>query len=137
MSNELPLDPVQAMINGMSAAWQAQRSQTQMTLGGLIEALEKLPPEATVHGIGEPMSYRGYYRDLAFEPSRKARPAAAVLADCRAAMGEVFEGYKGGDYVMGRSTPVWSAYYSCCGPRIMGLSANADGSWSPVLAEEE
>lgn len=39
----------------------------------------------------------------------------------RAAMGEVFEGYKGGDFQMGRNTPVWLASYGCSGEKIMAI----------------
>jgi hypothetical protein len=40
---------------------------------------------------------------------------------CRAAIGEVFEGYKGGDFQMGRNTPVWLASYGCSGEKIMAI----------------
>jgi len=36
-------------------------------------------------------------------------------------MGKVFQGYKGGDYVMGALTPVWVAEYGCYGERIMSI----------------
>jgi hypothetical protein len=38
-------------------------------------------------------------------------------------MGQVFGGYKGGDFVMGALTPVWVADYGCCGMKIMALHA--------------
>lgn len=36
---------------------------------------------------------------------------ADVLALCESAVGKTFYGYKGGEYVMGRETPVWVANY--------------------------
>lgn len=113
---------LQAMIDGWSAQWQKERAATQMTLGAFIERLEQLPGDLLMDGLGEPHSYRGYYCDLAFERVADKRPVAEVLADARQAMGQVFEGYKGGDYMMGASTPLWVANYGESGaPRIMGV----------------
>lgn len=119
---------IQDMVDGMNARMQRERAKEQMTLGKLIAALEALPAGATVQYIGEPHSYRGYYCDLAFELGTGQRLAADLLNECVGAMGKVFEGYKGGDFVMGAQTPVWIAEYGCCGDKIMQL--NADGSFS-------
>lgn len=108
------------MIDEMSAQWMRERAASQMTLGKLIERLESLPPETMIEGIREPHSYRGYYSDLAFELGDKVT-AAKALETCRACMGEVFEGYKGGDFQMGRNTPVWLASYGVCGLKIMAI----------------
>lgn len=124
---------LQALVDGMSAQWQKERAETQMTLGGFIDALEKLPPDLKIEGLGELDSYRGYYSDLAFEPSSEYKTAAKLLEECRAAMGEVFQGYKGGDYCMGRNTPLWVASYGCCGKRLMAIAD--DGGLQ--LAEDE
>lgn len=127
MNENEPTHPIQALVNGMSAEWQRERSQTQLTLGKLIEALEAMPPGATVANLADPDSYRGYYCDLAFARSDGTRPAADLLRDCRAAMGEVFTGYKGGDYTMGARTPLWvSDYGTASGLRLM--TVRADGT---------
>ena len=105
----------------MNAAWQAERSTTQLTLGGLIERLKQLPPDKPVQAIVNAHSYRGYYCDLAFELTGEMGVAASSLAIAQAALGEVFEGYKGGDYLMDESTPVWIANYSECGKKIMAI----------------
>jgi len=115
----------------MSAQWQKERAESQMTLGKLIERLQSIPPE-TMIDIAEPHSYRGYYSDLAFKSGGKIT-ATAALSMCRAAMGEVFQGYKGGDFQMGRNTPVWCASYGCCGQKIMGI--RDDGTLE--LADDE
>lgn len=116
----------QALIDGMNAQWQRERAETQMTLGKLIDALEAMPEGAEVANLTSAHSYRGYYSDLAFEQGEGMRPAADLLAECKAAMGQVFCGYKGGDYVMGALTPVWLASYGCCGPKLMALHAGGE-----------
>lgn len=97
----------QALIDGMNAQAQRERAGTQLTLGGLIAALEAMPDGVDVANLFYPHSYRGYYCDLALERAEGTRPAAGLLADCRAAMGETFQGWKGGDYMMGKTTPLW------------------------------
>jgi hypothetical protein len=111
----------QALVDGMSAQWQRERSGSQMTLGSLIAALEAMPAGAEVSNLRRLDSYRGYYSDLALEHADGNRPAAELLAECRAAMGEVFHGYKGGEYVMGARTPMWIADYGNCGVALMAV----------------
>ncbi len=117
---------LQAMMNGMSAQWQRERAETQLTLGKLIAALEAMPEGADVANLHSVGSYRGYYSDLCFERGDGTRPAAELLADCKAAMGQVFTGYKGGDYVMGALTPLWIATYGCCGQKLMAVHPGGD-----------
>lgn len=117
---------MQALFDGLSAQWQRERAETQMTLGALIDALKAMPADAQVANLREAHSYRGYYSDLALERHDGTRPAAELLFDCRAAMGEVFTGYKGGDFVMGALTPVWVAHYGSCGDKLMALRAGGE-----------
>lgn len=118
---------LQALIDGMSAQWQRERAETQLTLGELIAALEAMPADAQVANLNDAQSYRGYYSDLAFERGEGLRPAAELLAECRAAMGQVFTGYKGGDYVMGARTPLWiSDYGTASGTKIMAVHAGGE-----------
>lgn len=64
---------------------------------------------------GELHSYRGYREDLAigFGPYFEGRPTYATVGDLasalRAAIGQDFEGYKGGDYTMAADTTLWIA----------------------------
>ena len=120
------------MINGFNDDSQRQRAKTQMTLGGMIERLSQLDPDMQIDGLAEPHSYRGYYVDLAFETS-DAMPVSEMLSMANDCMGETFEGYKGGDFTMGRTTPVWIADYGCCGLRLMGI--NDDGTF--VTAKDD
>jgi hypothetical protein len=128
------MEHMQALIDGMSAQWMRERAASQMTLGKLIERLEAMPPETPIVGLGDCDSYRGYYSDLAFEPTGNSETTATALLDkCKGAMGQVFHGYKGGDYVMGALTPLWVAHYGCCGQKLMGIAE--DGT--PITAADE
>lgn len=120
------MNNLQAMFNGMAAEWQRERAESQMTLGKLIAALEAMPGDTVVANLRNGNSYRGYYSDFAFEQGEGTRPASELLTECRAAMGQVFCGYKGGDYVMVALTPVWISPYGCCGPRLMALHAGGE-----------
>jgi hypothetical protein len=117
---------MQAMINAVSRACAEARSGYHLTLGALIGALEKAPPGARIafshdamFGPGFPHSYRGYYEDLAFEPMPPPT-VAEFLPKCREALGKTFGGYKGGDYTMSDTTPLWCAEYGHCGLAIVG-----------------
>ena len=127
---------IHALLDGMNAQWQRERAETQMTLGKLITALEAIPEGAEVANLNHAHSYRGYYSDLAFERDEGTRPASELLAECKAAMGQVFCGYKGGDYVMGALTPIWVATYGCLGLKLMvlhiggGIETAEDEQWA-------
>lgn len=117
---------LQALFDGLSMRMQRERAGTQMTLGKLIDALEQMPPDSEVANLLNPHSYRGYYSDLAFELGSGTRRAGELLDECLGAMGRVFEGYKGGEFVMGSKTPVFVAHYGCTGEKLMDLKR--DGS---------
>ena len=101
-----------------------------MNLGELIDALAECPAEYLRIAAPMPLtprsvsSYRGYYEDLAIEYvegyGEKMR-LDHFLTTLRSAVGETFEGYKGGDFVMGKNTPLWASEYGCCGPAIVAV----------------
>ena len=122
---------MKALIDGMNAHSQRERAATQLTLGALIAALEKMPADAQVANLRDPDSYRGYYDDLYFERHDGTRPAAELLVECNAAMGQVFTGYKGGDFVMGALTPLWVASYGTTGDKLMALHAGGELETAP------
>jgi len=128
----MPLN-LQDLVDGMNARMQRERAGSQLTLGHLIEKLEAMPDGAVVPNLKKAHSYRGYYVDLAFERGDGTRPAAELLAECRASMGKMFEGYKGGEFVMGELTPVWVAEYGCSGQRIIAIGSGNNLE----LAEDE
>lgn len=110
------------------------KSRQQLTLGKLIRYLDKCPGNALVRwnsidgpAFGDVHSYRGYYSDLelglrqsrALRPGERLHPAereryrrlstASGLGGYLklAVLNKTFMGYKGGDYVMRKNTPVW------------------------------
>ena len=89
-----------------------------MTLSKLIEFLEKRNPNQIVEfGFGRPMSYRGDYSQLAFEPKRSVT-IGEMLTHAKSALGKTFTGYKGGEYTMDDYTDCWLAEYGSCGETI-------------------
>ena len=120
------MNGLQMMIDEMNRASCAERAQTQLTLGKLIDALHAMPPRTQVANLCDPGSYRGYYSDLYFERGDGTRSASELLGVACKCMGKVFTGYKGGDFQMGRNTPLWVAEYGDCGLRLMAV--NADGT---------
>jgi hypothetical protein len=119
---------IQELFDGLSAQWERERAESQMTLGKLIAALEGMPPDKKIQWLDKAHSYRGYYSDLAFETSPgQQKTAKETLAIVRGCVGKVFQGYKGGYFPMHSNSPVWIAGYGCCGVKIVGI--NEDGSF--------
>jgi hypothetical protein len=98
----------------------------QLTLGGLIEALERADGAADVvfdfdreKSPFAPHSYRGYYEDLAFEPGKGRKKVRDLLAEVGFCVGTRMEGYKGGIYPVDLGTYLWCAEWGCCGRAIV------------------
>lgn len=70
-----------------------------MNLGTLENIFSKLDNDdfVFVSSFGEPMSYRGSYDEVAFEPSYKQK-LSDIKKYINKAMTEQFVGYKGGEY---------------------------------------
>lgn len=82
-----------------------------MVLGELIELLEQYDPSISIpRGFGEPMSYRGYYEQLAFEHCENTT-IGEMLEHAKSALNTTFEGYKGGQYTMNEYSECWVANY--------------------------
>ncbi len=108
----------------ISNAVQVQRDEhmktsEQLTLGEMILKLEAIADKSKpvvfdeqYHPIGLD-SWRGSYAELAFEyvQTGKKLSVEELLKKCRDAIGATFYGYKGGEFVMGKTTPVWVANY--------------------------
>lgn len=91
-----------------------------MTLIDLIRALEDADPEYVAPlGFSTPMSYRGYYHCVAFEPATNVT-VASMLEHARSALGATFTGYKGGNYQMGEHTDCYIAQYGCADGDLIG-----------------
>jgi hypothetical protein len=100
-----------------------------MRLGQLIEALKEIDPAKTVlHGFGRPMSYRGDYSELAFEPVEDTT-IGEMLAQAIRADGRTFTGYKGGAFEMDLFTPCHIARYGEC-PEDSDITSRHIDEWS-------
>ena len=117
---------MQKLVDLMNATSMATRSRYQMTLGKLIDVLGSSDPSLlVVYGgadsgaPGDEDSYRGYYSDLSFDASGSDVTVASLKERCEKALGATYQGYKGGDFVMSKDTPIWCAGYGCCGNAIM------------------
>jgi hypothetical protein len=62
-------------------------------------------------------SWRGVYAELAigYEDVKDWPKLSVILAEFKSAVGKTFTGYKGGNFKMGRNTPVWVANYGDVG----------------------
>lgn len=93
----------------------------QLSLGELIILLRNLPISTPIRLEieGELMipddliSWRGIYAELALEYYRGDTDIKVgdVLGEFESAVGTTFEGYKGGEFIMSRQTPVWADHY--------------------------
>jgi len=92
----------------MSELDEADVRPRQYDLGELIARLqrEEDPDRRVRYGFAHPHSYRGDYRELAFE-ARESVTVGEMLSDARSALGTTYEGWKGGDYTMSKDAYVW------------------------------
>lgn len=117
---------IQALLDALSDASARDRSKYHLTLGALIGELENSAGSDLVRFddgsyVGREDSYRGYYEDLAFSASKDPSSVSEMLSRCRGALGQSYEGYKGGEYRMTEETPLWRGEYGCCGPAIVDV----------------
>ena len=122
---------MQKLVDAMGAAGQQARKHYHLSLGSLISLLEAAPSDCEVIADdgsypGDFASYRGYYSDLSLEPSTLQVTAGTLLQAAKKALGKEFTGYKGGEYLMDASTPLWFAGYGCCGKAITGAEIRDD-----------
>lgn len=108
----------------LTNAVQAKRSEdmktsSQLTLGELILKLEavkdKKLPIVFDGGKYKPTgldSWRGSYCELAIEYGKENKyTVQSFLKELKKTIGKTFTGYKGGDFLMGKTTPIWVANY--------------------------
>lgn len=131
---------LQALFDALGESSRMTRSGYHLTLGKAISMLETVEPSRLVEfdkggSPSDAHSYRGYYSDLAFEPVSGVITASAFLAELKDSLGRSFEGYKGGDFPMTDTTPLWAAQYGSCGRAIVGVQA--DGAGPVILVTRE
>lgn len=117
---------LQTMLNNAMTARRAEIMKTspQLTLGELILKLEGIENKdlPVVFDIKpyRPVnidSWRGSYDELALKYAGNESEAFTVtelLGLLKSVIGRTLTGYKGGDYLMGKTTPVWVANYGKC-----------------------
>lgn len=122
----------------------------QLTLGELIIKLESIAARVKDEDVDDPRvvfdfeylyptgfdSWRGIYAELTLEFAQETREGhpmklSEFLGMCRETIGKVFCGYKGGDFTMGKTTPIWVANYGNSGNTA--LVDVVDGGWRVIL----
>lgn len=113
------IDNMQKLIDEHLDNLEKQRSKEMFTLGNLIDELEKYPSEWYIEIKPFNLipcffcSYRGYYSDLNLtfmsrsEAEFKSTTVGELLTKAKEADGKIFYGYKGGEFLMNRNTPIW------------------------------
>ena len=115
----------------------------QMSLGVFIAGLSDFAKDKPVYfdfaclAPTSFRSYRGDYGQLALgysdEPSSTV---AEILEGAQAALGRVFEGYKGGGYTMDERTPLWAANWGrCSDQQIVALRETPAEVW--IITKQE
>jgi hypothetical protein len=106
------------------------KTSPQLTLGKLIKALESIPEQSnpvvlanTEYNVTGFCSWRGSYCEISieYEKNNKKVTTKQFLEMCKRAVGRKFSGYKGGQYTMGKTTPVWIANYGHVGSLSIDL----------------
>lgn len=108
-----------------------------LTLGELIERLEALG-DATVYTLDTQIhSYRGYYDRPAIEPTRATYLASELAKSYKEQIGQIRHGWKGGEYPISDSQPVYYAVEGSTGPNIVALEPDREGVYLPVLVNTD
>ena len=116
---------VQLTLDAVADMGRITRSNYHLTLGQLIAFLDNMKArgrggQAVVFSDCHSLhpctveSYRGYYSDLAFTTSRtidKCVTVTSLLKVVKAALDQKFTGYKGGEFIMDHTTPLWRSDY--------------------------
>lgn len=125
---------LQGLVDALCESGRLERSRYHVTLGSLIKLISASSP--TGNNLvkfekggypGMPHSYRGYYSDLSFPTNLEPITAPAFLMMLRNTLGNSFEGYKGGEFLMQDDTPLWNASEGCTGEAIMNVFQDKHG----------
>ncbi len=113
------------------------------TLGEVILLLESQPKSNTIKldfTTDNPShldSYRGYYTDLSldYDSDERSKNVEELLKMFEGADGQIFDGYKGGDYTMNRKTLVWVAPYGSCGRMLVDIKSK--GNITTIITQDD
>ena len=142
---------LEKILRAQCDAMRAEKLATthQLLLGELILKLEAMPSTGGVRfdflNAGREcaptrlMSWRGVYAELAlgFDSMTEAPTVFDLIAKMQAAVGKKFEGYKGGEFRMGRQTPVWVSNYGESDDRYIVDVTHKDGRVTLVTFVDE
>lgn len=126
------------MLDAAKIAWSEKlKAKGCMSLGELIDALKKFDSKKPVFMSDDNHpakidSYRGSYDQLAISTDgQESFGTVGEFVDAlESCVGDTFMGYKGGDFVMDRSTPVNFAKWGECGPQVVMVD---DQGWCVVI----
>jgi len=98
------------------------KSSPQLTLGELILKLKVFDSQSKVFfdfDDSHPTrldSWRGSYCELAinYDSENNLMTVERLLVELESAVGNTYQGYKGGEFKMGRRTPIWADNYGKC-----------------------
>lgn len=133
---------LQTIVSNAIAVARAESMKTspQLTLGEFILKLEIVGNKdlPVVFDVGKyhPTyvdSWRGSYCELAINYETKGKPPSVLrlINILKDAIGVTFVGYKGGDFLMGKTTPIWVANYG----ESMGFREDKDTAIVDVREE--
>lgn len=140
-------DDLMSAISAMNRITRDTRSKYHLTLGKAIERLKEVNRDWEVRFGGDFMeadtpfpghvtSFRGFYEDLAIVCTSDPCTVQDLLDRLEGALGGVFQGYKGGDFLMDERTPLWQAQYGDLGYAIVGMEEN-DGLVTLVCLNDD
>jgi hypothetical protein len=117
-----------------------------LSLGEFIDKLKKLPKEAVIQfdfGGSVPTefeSYRGYYSELALgftgEYGITMPTVKRLLELAEAAVGDTFQGWKGGDHEMSRETSLFVANPGNTSDTFIKDVRKKYDDWYEIVTEE-
>lgn len=117
-----------------------QDNYHQMTIDDVLETLYYLRDDLGVVEVcrvnAEGGSYRGYYHEFYLQKSSSSVSINKLITFFNTeVLGEWFEGYKGGEYIMGYDTQVFIASYGCTGSALVGFRVDGNLAY-PELEED-
>ena len=105
---------IQGLFDMLAEASRNTRKEYHICLGDLLDRLRQADPEAPIY-LDHPHSYRGYYTDLALEPTARPIHVWELINQLSDVIDTELTGYKGGEFLMEADTPVWIASYGNTG----------------------
>lgn len=125
---------IHAAVRAMS------RNKGNLTLGEFIKKLQDVEDKKTqvrfdFGGLvpSDLDSYRGFYDHLAlgWKKDYETCHVEDLLSGALTAVGATYTGYKGGEFIMDESTPLWAALYGrSTGTAIVGVT---DHKWMVII----